>query len=88
MSHIPHTNTPAQTRTKSRKQPGIESATPRLPTCPSNYSAIGTVDDILLKNYTVLFTLRYYKNSVWCARDIIVKKKITMLTYSFVIDTI
>ena len=33
--------------------------------------------------------LRYYKNSVWCARDIIENKnKWTFLTYTFVIDLI
>ena len=41
--------------------PRIEPATPHLPACPSNYSAIGAVDDMLLKLSQYLFTLRYYK---------------------------
>ena len=36
----------------------IEPATHCFPVCPSNDS----VDDMLLKLYQYLFTLRYYKN--------------------------
>ena len=43
--------------------------TPWFPACPSNHSAIGAVDNIWIKLLQYLFTLRYYKNSVWCVRD-------------------
>ena len=44
--------------------PGIEPATPCLPAKLSNRSAIGTVDDRLLKLLEYFFTIRYYKNYV------------------------
>ena len=36
--------------------------------CPSNHSAVGAVDDMWLELLQYLFTLRYYKNSVPCAK--------------------
>ena len=48
--------------------PGIEPATPCFPACPSYHSAIWAVDDMWIKLSAYLFTLRYYKNSVWCAK--------------------
>ena len=64
--------------------PGIEPATTCFPACPSNH-AIGTVNDMLFQLLQFLFTLRYCKNSVWCARDIVENKnKWTLLTYRFV----
>ena len=39
-----------------------------FPACPSNHSATGTVDDMTLELLQYLFTLRYYKNYVPCAK--------------------
>ena len=39
-----------------------------FPACSSNHSAIGAVDDMWLELLQYLFTLRYYKNSVPCAK--------------------
>ena len=41
---------------------------PLVLACPSNHSATGRVDDIWLELLQYLFTLRYYKNSVSCAK--------------------
>ena len=69
--------------------PGIEPATPCIPACPSNHSAIGRDIDMLLEllqyffEETILQELcivykRYIKN----------KNKRTLFSYTFVIDTI
>ena len=50
---------------------GIEPATPCFPAFPSNHSAIRTVNDMLFKLLQYFFILPYFKNSLWCARDII-----------------
>ena len=47
---------------------GIEPATPCFPAYPSNYSAIGAVDDMWIKLWQYLFTLRYYKIYVLFAK--------------------
>ena len=39
-----------------------------LPACRSNPSATETVDDLILELLQYLLTLRYYKNSVSCAK--------------------
>ena len=39
-----------------------------FPACPSNPSATETVDDLILELLQYLLTLRYYKNSVPCAK--------------------
>ena len=39
-----------------------------IPACPSNLSATETVDDSILELLQYLLTLRYYKNSVSCAK--------------------
>ena len=68
--------------------PGIEPATPCVPACPSNYSAIVVVDNMLSKLLQFLFTIRYSKKSVWFAKGYIENKNTSLLTYSFVIETI
>ena len=69
--------------------PGIEPATPYFPACHSNHSAIGRDIDMLLGLLQYFFIKRYYKNCVSCAKDIQNNKnKLTLFTYSFVIDTI
>ena len=39
-----------------------------FPACPSNHSATGKADDMRLELLQYFFTLRYYKNSVPCAK--------------------
>ena len=39
-----------------------------IPACPSNLSATETVDNSILELLQYLLTLRYYKNSVSCAK--------------------
>ena len=39
-----------------------------LSACCSNHSDFGAVDDLRLKLLQCLFSLRYYKNSIWCAK--------------------
>ena len=39
-----------------------------FPACPSNLSATETVDNLILELLQYLLTLRYYKNSVPCAK--------------------
>ena len=46
------------------------SGTSSFPACPSNPSATETDDNMLLELLQYLLTLRYYKNSVPCQRDI------------------
>ena len=41
---------------------------PWFSACPSNNSAIGAVNDMRLQLLQYLFTLRYYKNSMPCAK--------------------
>ena len=50
---------------------GFEPPTPApfvFPACTSNPSATETVDDLILELLQYLLTLRYYKNSVPCAK--------------------
>ena len=68
--------------------PGFEPATPCIPTCPSNHSAIARDIDMLLELLQYFLMERYYKNYVSCARYIENKNKRTLFTYSFVFDTI
>ena len=44
------------------------SGTSWFPACPSNPLATETVDDLMLELLQYLLTLRYYKNSVPCAK--------------------
>ena len=69
--------------------PGIELATPCFPAYPSNHSAIGAVEDKWIKLLQYLFTLRYYKNLVWCAKGYIEKENINhcLLTVSWLIPS-
>ena len=61
--------------------------TPCFPACPSNYSAIGTVEEMWLKPLQYLFTLRYYKISVWYAKGYIENKNNNcLLTVSWLIS--
>ena len=48
---------------------------PWFPACPSNHSAIGAVDDMWLELLQYLFMLRYYKNSMPCAKGYTKNKK-------------
>ena len=54
--------------------PEFEPATPCFLACPSNHSAIGAADEMGIKLLQYLFTLRYHKNSVWCAKGYIENK--------------
>ena len=51
-------------------RPGIEPATLFFPARLSNHSAIGTVSNKVLELLQYFDTIRYYKNSVVCAKDI------------------
>ena len=51
----------------------------------SDLSVIGAVDDMWIKLLQYLFTVRYYKNYVWCVKEYIIENKDKN---SFVIDTI
>ena len=60
---------------------GNRTSDPRLPSCHSNHSAIGVVDDMWIKLLQYLFTLRYYKNSVLCVTGYIESKKKRIIAY-------
>ena len=51
-----------------RKDSNHNHRTSCFPACPSNHSATGTVDGMRLEHLQYLFTLRYYKISVPCAK--------------------
>ena len=67
---------------------GNQPATPCFPARPSNLSVIGAVGNKRRKLLQYVFTLRYYKTSVWCAKGYMENKNKELLTYMFMIDII
>ena len=69
--------------------PGIEPATPCIPACPSNLSAIGKDIKHVVRTFTVLFEETILQElCIVCKGYIENKIKRTLLANSFVIDTI
>ena len=62
--------------------PRIVPATPCFPACPSNHPAIGAVD-MWIKLLQYLYTLRYFKNSVWCSKGYIENKNKIIAYWQF-----